>query len=295
MQTSAASASAKSWPAPKGEVLGGGAVRVSVLVPGTPADAWRALTERDSVARWFGDLSETLRPGGTHRLDFGDGDFFAISKVRLGPPHSIAYDWRFLGTSPTDAIAWSIAAEDGACRVTVTDTEPSRTPSGCDEMIEGWTDFLQRLQGHRVTGRNTRYAWRKEFSGSIELALEPAAAFAQLLSSEGQGRWLPWTGGAIASGATLLMTDGGAPERLHVSGVQKESASLHFKLSAPRWRVATDCRIALQPWPSGALLVVTHDGWPAIDPLPTEQAVQRTRFGTLWTKALHDAKALVAG
>lgn len=293
MKASPATASAKSWPAPQGEAPGAGAVRVSVLIPGTPAVAWRALTERDSVRCWFGDLSETLRAGGSHRLDFGDGDFFAISGVTLEPPRSITYCWRFLGTSPIDSIAWSIAAEDGACRVTVTDTQSGRTPAGCDEMIEGWTDFLQRLQDYRLTGRSTRYAWRQEFGGSIELAVEPARAFERLLSAEGQHRWLPWSGDAIAPGATLMMTDGAEPQRLRVGSVEQDGARLRFTLTYPAWRADTDCCIELQPWPSGALLVVTHTGWPAIDLLPAEQAAQRARFGTLWTHALRNAKAFL--
>jgi uncharacterized protein YndB with AHSA1/START domain len=295
MKASAATASAKSWPAPQGEAPGGGVVRVSVLVPGTPEDAWRVLTERDSVACWFGDLSETLRPGGTHRLDFGDGDFFAVDNVVLDPPHRLAYCWRFLGTSPMDSIAWSIEPEgDACCCVTVADTEPSRTPAGCDEMIEGWTDFLQRLQDHCVTGQNTRYAWREEFGGSIELAVGPQGAVERLFSPAGQHHWLPWSGDSIASGAIVTMMDGAEPTRFRIGNVEKSLATLRFTLTSSAWRAATDCRIELQPWPSGSLLVIAHTGWPAIDTRAAEQATQRARFSTLWIEALRRAKASVA-
>jgi uncharacterized protein YndB with AHSA1/START domain len=286
--------SATAWPRPHGEAPGGGAVRVSVLVPATVAEIWVALTERDVVGRWFGDLSETLRPGGTHRLDFGDGDFFAITDVTLDPPHRAAYRWRFLGTSPSDAISWSVERERAGCRVTVTDTEPSRTAAGCDEMVEGWTDFLQRLQDHCITGQNTRYAWRSEFGGSIELPLAPGRAWERLFPAESQGLWMPWSGAAIASGAAVTMRDQQQPARLTIRTVEKTGASvLRFTLTCPQWRAATECRFDIQPWPSGALLVVTHTGWPDIDARDSEQAAQRARFGTLWTNGLRAARDLL--
>src|SRR4029450_7618180 len=147
------------------------------------SEACQPPTERDVVGCWFGNLSESLKPNGTHRLDFGDGDFFAINGVTFDPPRALGYRWRFLGTSPTDTISWSIEPEGSACRVSVTDAEPSRTAAGCKEMIQGWTDFLQRLQAYCLTGKNTRYPWRSEFGGSIELPVDPGRAFERLLSA----------------------------------------------------------------------------------------------------------------
>jgi uncharacterized protein YndB with AHSA1/START domain len=292
---SSVSRSAKTWPRPDGRSLGGGAVQVSVLVPVSVEEAWSALTERDVVARWFGDLSDTLKQDSSHRLDFGDGDFFALSGVTLDPPRRITYSWRFLSTGPVDAISWSIDPQGTNCLVTVMDAEPSRTAAGCREMIEGWTDFLQRLQDYCVTGQNSRYAWRSEFSGSIELPIDAERAFTELVSPEGQRRWLPWSAEALASGTVITVADEQEPLRLTIGSVKKTGDSaFRFTLTCPDWQAETECQLDVQPWRQGALLVVQHIGWPKIDPRDSEQAAQRTRFGTLWIKSLKAAQELLA-
>jgi len=154
-------ASVEKLPEPVADSPVPGTARVSVLAAGSVQEVWAALTERDEVRRWFGDLSASLSPGGSYRLDFGDGDCFEIHDVAVQPPHHLTYQWRFLGTGPRNAIGWSIEPIGQRCRVTVTDGEPHRSQRGVAEMIEGWTDFLRRLRDYRETGETTRYAWRK--------------------------------------------------------------------------------------------------------------------------------------
>lgn len=283
--------SEKVWPQPQGKALGGGAVEVSVLVPASAAEAWRALVDRDIVGCWFGNLSESLKPGGSHRLDFGDGDFFDIHDVILDAPRRLAYRWRFLGTGPVDTISWSIQLNGSGCLVAVTDFEPSRTADGCREMIEGWTDFLHRLQAYCLTGKNTRYPWRSEFGGSIELPLDAGRAFGRLLSAEGYRHWMPWFADALTAGKTLTMKDKQKPGQLMIERIEKTGdTSLSFTLTCPEWRATTECRLDVQAWPGGSLLTVIHTGWPNIDARKAEQAAQRLRFGTLWTEALRTAR-----
>jgi uncharacterized protein YndB with AHSA1/START domain len=66
-------ASAAHLPAPWGLALPEGTVRVSVPVAAAREAVWTALTERDAVGRWSGNLSEPFAPDGAYRLDFGDG------------------------------------------------------------------------------------------------------------------------------------------------------------------------------------------------------------------------------
>ncbi len=297
MERSRAASAAVDLPPPQAGIgLAPGTVQVSVWVPASIDEVWAALTERDIVARWFGDLSTTLKLGGAYRLDFGDGDFFTITDVALAPPNRLSYRWRFLGTGPDNDISWSIASRDGKCLVTVTDFEASRTRDGVAEMTAGWTDFLQRLQAYGATGQNSRYAWRKEFDGSIELPIEATEAFDALLSAEGQRHWMPWSAAAIAPGTPVTMSDGNRPERLTIGTVERSgSQSLRFTLTCPEWRAATECLVRLQPWPRGSLLIVSHNGWQAISLRDAEQAAQRMRFGTLWTQALRAARQVVSG
>src|SRR5207247_811199 len=76
-----------------------GTVRVYAVIRATVEEAWAALTQRELVGRWFGDLSESLQPGGAHRLDFGDGDSFEIFDVALDPPFRLFYREAFGGAA----------------------------------------------------------------------------------------------------------------------------------------------------------------------------------------------------
>jgi uncharacterized protein YndB with AHSA1/START domain len=287
-------ASVQKLPEPVGDSIVPGDVRVSVLVDGSITEIWAALTKRDEVGRWFGDLSASLAPGGAYRLDFGDGDYFEIQDVAVEPPRHLDYQWRFLGTSPRNAISWTIEPIGNQCRVTVKDGEPHRDQRGVEEMIEGWTDFLRRLRDYRATGQTTRYTWRKEFDGSIELSASPEEAFEKLTSAEGQRHWLPWSADALAAG-TVRMTDGGQPTVVTITAVAAMSAlSLCLTLASPAWSAPTHCSIELRPRPAGSLLLISHSGWLDISPRDSEQSEQRLRFGTLWVQALRAAKQYVA-
>ncbi len=287
--------SAVDSPNPVGTHLTPGTAQVSVLVPAAVVAVWAALTERDVVGRWFGDLSGTLTQGGANRLDFGDGDFFEIDDVVPEPPHRLSYQWRFLGTGPRNAIDWSIEPLKDQCRVTVTDAEASRTPAGVAEMIEGWTDFLQRLRDYCATGQNTRYAWRQEFDGSIELPIAAAEAFDRLTSAEGQRHWLPWSASAIAPGTPVAMTDNGQPADLTIVTVNRDGKlAMRLSLASLQWLAPTNCSIEIRPWPRGSLLVISHSGWQAISARDDDRATQRHRFSALWIQALRTAQQCVS-
>jgi uncharacterized protein YndB with AHSA1/START domain len=286
--------SAVGSPNPVGTHLTPGTAQISVLVPADMAMVWAALTERDVVGRWFGDLSGTLTQSGTYRLDFGDGDFFEIDDVVSEPPHRLSYQWRFLGTGPRNAIDWSIEPLKDQCRVRVTDAEASRTPAGVAEMIEGWTDFLRRLRDYCATGQNTRYAWRQEFDGSIELPIAAADAFDWLTSDDGQRHWLPWSASAIAPGTPVVMTDNGQPANLTIATVNRDGKlAARFSLACPQWLAPTNCSIEVRPWPRGSLLVISHTGWQAISARDSDRATQRHRFSALWIQALRMAQQYV--
>jgi uncharacterized protein YndB with AHSA1/START domain len=295
MDTSTAS-SETPLPGPTpGSNLPRGTVQVSVLVPVSINDAWSALTRRDVVAQWFGDLSESLNPGGPYRLDFGDGDFFEITDVDPVAPNRLSYCWRFLGTGPKDAISWSINPSAGQCSVTVTDTEDGRAHDAIEEMTEGWTDFLHRLQVYCATGQKSRYGWRKEFSGSIELPVQATMAFDTLLDADRLRHWAPWSGDALTPGARVTMTDNRQPAQLTIGAVDRTGPlSLRFTLTCRDWNGDTECSLQIESRPHGALLMISHVGWQGISSHESEQAAQRARFGTLWEQALRAGQQFVS-
>jgi uncharacterized protein YndB with AHSA1/START domain len=273
-----------------GTNLPSGTVQVSVFIPAPSDTVWTAITRRDEVRKWFGDLSADLKPGGAARLDFGDGDFFEIADAALDPPHILQYQWRFLGTGPSNTIEWLSVAEDGGVRLTVTDCEPDRTAAMVDELTEGWTDFLRRLQVHGASGQNTRYTWRRQFDGSVELAAEPEAAYALLFAAEGQARWLPWVG-EIAHKARVSMIDDRKPNEFEIGDVERPTPlSLRFDFGCLQWHSRTSCELQIQPRLQGSLLVVSHGGWEGISDSENERGGERRRFGELWIEALRRAK-----
>jgi uncharacterized protein YndB with AHSA1/START domain len=282
-----------SFPLPKpqaGTDLPPGTVQVSVFIPAPLETVWAAMTQRDQVRKWFGDLSADLKAGGAARLDFGDGDFFEIRDVALNSPRLLRYQWRFLGTGPSNAIEWSNVPEDGGVRLTVTDQEPNRTAATVDELTEGWTDFLRRLQVFGASGQNTRYSWRRQFDGSIELASEPAAAAGRLFATDDRNGWLPWTGN-VAPEALVTMIDHVAPHEFRIGNIDRPTPfALYFTLACRQWLSPTSCKLQIQPRPQGCLLVVSQGGWEGISDSDAERGAQRQRFGELWIAAMQRAQ-----
>lgn len=256
-----------------------GTVRATVLVPARPERLWDAITRRETVSMWFGDLSADMAPGKSTRLDFGDGDFFVIDKVRASHPNKLEYSWRFLGTGPQDFIMWEVTDQGEKCVLTVTDYEPSRTQKSGEELAEGWTDFLERLEKYLRTGDLTRYDWRRDFDGSIELPVTKAEAEQVLSVHRGRFLWKPLD--------TVLSS-----EPLEVSAMQWKSADcIEFQVKAESWKHATACRLEIVPKPHGSALVIRHTGWAEIGEDPVFCMTERRRFSDKWIGALKETRA----
>ncbi len=274
--------------------LATGMVEVSVTVSAAPERVWQALTEPALVRLWFGELSGPLSQGASQRLDFEDGDYFTLSDIRCRPPNRLEYRWRFLGTGPRDTIVWDIEPGPDGSRVTVTDSESARAPENVTELEDGWSDFLGRLQRHLATGEITRYDWRRDFDGAIELPVSVEQASERLLAEESHGLWLPFGATALAEGEMAMVPDGLAPERFELSKVDWRSpTSVRFELAAPGWARGTNCRLEIKPHRDGAILVVSHNGWENIGADNAYHMAQRKRFGELWIEALQRARRLV--
>lgn len=276
-------------------VVGPGTVEVSLSLPVPPARALEALTEPAAVACWFGELTPGLRPRGAARLDFGDGDFFALSDIHLAPPRAVEYRWRFLGTGPLDTVRWRVAPHADGCTVTVNDTEPFRSPEAVAMLREGWLDFTGRLAGFLTTGQPTRYDWRRELDGSAELPCAPAKAGRLLADDEAQSAWLPF-GVPLTEGVEFTPPDGLLPRTFVVRRLRREgSSAASFEIASEGWLSHTECSLELTEHGPHSLLVFSHTGWEGISRDPAEQLAQRQRFCALWVAALERARALAGG
>jgi uncharacterized protein YndB with AHSA1/START domain len=260
-------------------------VEVGLNVAAPPATVYAALTEPAQIAQWFGDLIGKLHPGGSARLDFGDGDFFAIDQIVLAPPEAVAYRWRFLGIMPLNAIRWTIRSAPSGSRVTVTDADPLRSDEDAEMLRQGWKDFTSRLGGFLSSGESTRYDWRRTFDGGTELPCSPAEAIALVTSPRLSARWLPIEGG-LAQGAELVPRDGLQPAVLEVAEVDPTANGVRFFVTSPQWRGPTECSFEAQARGDGAMLTVAHGGWEGIDRSAEIQRFQRRRFAGIWIAAL---------
>jgi uncharacterized protein YndB with AHSA1/START domain len=272
-----------------------GTVQVTVRVPGTVESVWTALTKRDVAGRWFGDLSDDLAPGTNVRLDFGDADFFDIENVVFLPPGDLRYRWRFLGTGPQDQIAWKIAPQlEGGCSVSVTDSETSRSQQTIEELSSGWTDFLERLQRFLTHGGVTRYDWRRDFDGMVELPAPVDEARSLLFLGDSQPKWFPFgsiplTSSPLAANAVDLQSD-----EAYVSDVEwKDDFDVTCQVTARTWNNPTNCRVEIVPRPGGSALVVRHTGWDGINSDPSYCMKERRKYGQRWIASLQKAKNLV--
>ena len=271
-----------------------GTARVTVDVNASAEQLWRALTDADIAARWFGNLSSSLAPGGRHRLDFGDGDFFTISDVRCDAPRRLQYRWRFLGTGPENLITWDLAPGPETTVVTVNDHEENRSQAGVQDLTEGWTDFLGRLERYFATGQDTRYDWRREFDGAIEFPVSAERAMECLVFRPDAHRWLPWKPAEISENLEISIGDGMEPERFTISALARlDESSISFELGAEAWNGNTKCTLRIRPHGSGSILVVAHSDWEAVSKDDADRMLQHKRFGALWIAALEAAKACV--
>jgi uncharacterized protein YndB with AHSA1/START domain len=265
-----------------------GTVSVVVTVAAPREQAWGALVDREHVGRWLGELSGDVRPGAHLRLDFLDGDFFALDVSRVDAPGALEYRWRFLGIGPACAVRWRLE-DQGDTRVVVEDTVPDRSWAESRELGSGWADFLRRYAEYVRTGAATRYEWREQIDGSVEL---PRGVDRLFDGSTRQG-WLPLHDHA-GFGSVLEVPGPGTPWAIPVDRVRRPSPTeLELSLRGPRDDVVSTCRLELRRAGADALLTFAHDGWRRLLVAGDDPRPARTRLTGMWVDAVRRARALV--
>jgi len=124
---------------------------------------WAVLTEPDLVTEWFsqGKPAEIdLRPGGTMRLNHGEGFEYPTRLVRVEPPHFLSYRWAsaFPGQETRDdnstLVEFSLVAEGAGTRLQVVESGfagleiPAEMTerAGYDSHVGGWTEIVGTLR-----------------------------------------------------------------------------------------------------------------------------------------------------
>ncbi|MGK7942051.1 MAG: SRPBCC domain-containing protein [Crocosphaera sp.] len=257
---------------------------------------WQALTEPSRLAQWFAESTTSLNlcSQGHNRFDFGDGDFFEVTNINSPFPFCLEYDWRFLGISPLAHIVWQIIPQGNETLVSVTDTQANRSLEETLELQKGWIDFSERLAQFLKTNQSTRYDWRREIDGSIELACDPKTALAILFSPEKQVQWLPLTPTEIDTNHHLTLTHQSPLASCQViEPVWQTRTQLSFHLFHSNWLNPTHCFLKLVPYNHQTMLVINHSNWEEISLDSDYQLEQRKGFCKIWIKTLQNAQKTI--
>jgi uncharacterized protein YndB with AHSA1/START domain len=260
---------------------GRGTAVVSVRVDRPVEAAWSALTEPAGLGKWFGAADTPLRPGEVTKVDFGDGDYFVIHTDRLVPRNLVEFRWRFLGTGPESVVRWEIRRTGTGCEVTVIDHEPRRDDEGVRELVEGWCDFLGRLRVHLTTGAESRYDWRGDIDGSVDVPSDR-----DLLAPRSVQRWLPIATDGFGPRWFFIVDDEG-PRRFEIADWHNDGEQeLTFQVLVPGSGGHTDCAVRVRQAGDVQRLGFSHTGWRELG-LPDDRARGlRARFAATWATTM---------
>jgi uncharacterized protein YndB with AHSA1/START domain len=111
---------------------------------------WDAITQPESISRWFGDDTELeLTPGG--EAVFRWGEIEVRGKVEtVEPPSRFSYRWEPSHTptgGPTTLVEFMLEEIDGGTRLTLVESGfASLVPESRQENEYGWDDELSHLR-----------------------------------------------------------------------------------------------------------------------------------------------------
>lgn len=114
-----------------------------------PADVFGRWTDPDQLVTWMGRTAALdPRPGGSFRLEYGNGDVAAGSYLRVASPRSVAFTWGWQGDEGFPPGSTTIEVELEATPVggTLLRLRHEGVPAAIRANVdEGWGYFLPRL------------------------------------------------------------------------------------------------------------------------------------------------------
>lgn len=130
-------------------------IDLSIEVPGTPEEVWRAIATGPGITSWFVPHEVEEHEGGQVTVDFGDMGSGTATVTAWEPPHRLVID----GTDQPGGLAheWLVeaapAAEGagGSCIVRLVNSGfgvGEEWDAQYDGMSEGWRIFLSNLRLH---------------------------------------------------------------------------------------------------------------------------------------------------
>lgn len=141
------------------------AIERTLELRAAPERVWRALTEADEIARWFGDTAELeARQGAEGWLGWNDYGRFAVRVERCEPPRRFAWRWAREADTPVDEgpstlVEWRLTPrDDGGTTLELRESGFER-PEDRQDNVGGWkhelgelVEYLRKETGGRAAG-----------------------------------------------------------------------------------------------------------------------------------------------
>lgn len=144
-------------------------VRAKRTYPTSQEDLWNAITEKQRIERWFGDVSGDLRHKGQFSIE-GNADGEIIT---CDPPHTLALTWEFGGNKSWVTVSIK-DVEDGALLTLEHElpkdpqSEAHWTKYGPGATGVGWEMAMLGLDGHLQRGGQSVVAAGQEWAEAKE-------------------------------------------------------------------------------------------------------------------------------
>lgn len=127
----------------------------TVRIAAGPDAVWRALTEPEHVAGWFGDTCETddggpFTLGSRGRFHFGGHGWSAFQVTRLDAPRELAFRWAAPEVEDGTEAVFTLAPDGEGTRLTVVETgfdraDDATAQSALEDHRQGWNSELDEL------------------------------------------------------------------------------------------------------------------------------------------------------
>jgi uncharacterized protein YndB with AHSA1/START domain len=218
-------------------------IELSVEVPGTPEEVWRAIATGPGIGSWYVPHVVEEREGGAAHASFGDAPEMQIPGrvAAWEPPRRIVFTGEDAGGM---AFEWLVEArDDGTCIVRLVNSgfgNGDDWDAQYDGMSEGWKLFFLNLRLHM-----------EHFAGQTATSMLPMASWAGSRAD-------------VWARLTSLLGIPAAPavgERISVDPTSGAPAMAGTVVEAESWRLAL---VLDAPAPGTAFIAVEGDDSPGV-------------------------------